>query len=123
MRPALKALRSNEQVLAAIVVPADSVDASVDIEMLGATVRVPRGLLRVAADNGIAVTLFMAGLNVSTGRRKLRLSTLPVDTNPDRLTQTVFDNLDQAIRHEPWAWHFWAQADRFFTPCKPSQNA
>ena len=123
MKPALKALRSCEQVLAAIDVPADSVDASVDTEILGVRMRMPKGLLRVAADHGLPVTLFMLGLDVHTGRRTLRLLTLPVETNTEQLAQNVFRHLDDAIRSDPWAWHFWSQINRFVTTRGLSHDA
>lgn len=123
MRQVLNALRSREQVLAAIDVPPDSVDASVEIDMLGVKMQVPRGLLRVAADNRIPVTLFTVSLDVMTGRRQLRLITLPVETNAENLTKMVFNHLNQLIQQESWAWHFWAQADRFLTHNNSSLNA
>ena len=114
MRSVLKALRSNQQVLAAIDVPEDSVDASVETQLLNQNVRMPRALIRVAASNAIPVTIFTVGLDTATGRRRLRIMTLPAQTNTEMLVQDIFLHLDQAIKAEPWAWHFWSQANRIF---------
>lgn len=114
MRPVLQALRSKQQVLAAIDVPADTAEASMQLRMLDERIQIPRALMRVAAEKAIPVTLFTVGLNVETGMRQLKLVQLPVEDDLERLLQGVLDHLDQKIRMEPWAWHFWAQADRFF---------
>lgn len=114
LRPVLKALRRNEQIMAVIDVPADAVSASSDVELLGMHARVPRGLLRLATDHAIPVTVFTVGINLETGHRKLILETLPVERDTETLIARVFSKLDDALRWQPEAWHFWSEADRFF---------
>ena len=62
LRPVLQALRRGEQVLAAIDVPADQVSASEEVDLLGMRARVPRGLLRLAVDQSVPVTVYLTGL-------------------------------------------------------------
>ncbi len=114
LRPALQALRAGEQVLAAIDVPADQVAASDEIALLGMRARVPRGLLRLAVDQRLPVTVYLTGLQVSDGRRLLRIHQLGVHASIERLMQEVFALLDLAIREDPPAWHFWGEAERIF---------
>ena len=114
LRPVLKALRANEQVLAIVDVPADQVSASQTITLLNMRARVPRGLLRVAADQAIPVTLFLVGFDPDSGRRFLRLVQLGVHQDVDELIATVFTELGKLITENPAAWHFWSEADRFF---------
>jgi lauroyl/myristoyl acyltransferase len=114
LRPVLQALRRGEQVLAAIDVPADQVSASEEIGLLGMRARVPRGLLRLAVDERLPVTVYLTGLNVGTGRRLLRIHPLGVYEDLGQLMQDVFAFLDQAIREDPPAWHFWGEAGRIF---------
>lgn len=116
LRPVLKALRRNEQIMAVIDVPADAVSASSNIELLGMQARVPRGLLRLAADHAIQVTVFTVGINLETGHRHLQLDTLAVERDVDVLIAKVFSRLEDAMRMQPEAWHFWSEADRFFVP-------
>ena len=122
LRPALKALRSGEQVLAAVDVPADQVSASRAIEFLDVRARVPRGLLRVAADGALPVTVFLTGIDLRSGKRFLRIRPLGAVGDVDRLIDTVFAHLDAAVREEPVAWHFWAVAERFFEPPEASEE-
>lgn len=114
MRPVLKALKNQEQVLAVVDVPADAVTASINVDLLGMKARMPRGLLRLAADQGLPVTVFTVGVCLDTGKRMLQLRSFEVTRDAEALVQGVFAVLDAAIRQEPAAWHFWGEADRFF---------
>ena len=62
------------------------------------------------------VTVYLTGLQVGNGRRFLRIHQLGVHDDLERLMQDVFAFLDQAIREDPPAWHFWGEADRIFVP-------
>lgn len=116
LRPALRALRAQEQVLAAIDVPADQVAASQPVQLLGRRALMPKALLRLAVEQRIAVTLYLTGLDFATGQRFLRLQGVGVHDDLATLAQEVFAQLDQAIQAEPAAWHFWGEAPRFFHP-------
>lgn len=114
LRPVLQALRRGEQVVAAVDVPTDQVSASQEIELLGETARVPRGLLRLAVDQRVPVTVYLTGLNCESGRRFLRIHQLGIHDDVDALARAVFTFLDRAIREDPPAWHFWGESDRVF---------
>jgi hypothetical protein len=114
LRSVLKALKSNEQIMAVVDVPADAVAGSTQVSLLGQTASVPKGLLRVAADNKIPVTVFTVGVCLQTGTRRLQIHTLPVEQDTDVLIPKVFAFLDAAIKDAPPAWHFWSEVDRFF---------
>ncbi|MEO5672710.1 MAG: hypothetical protein ABIR26_18640 [Ramlibacter sp.] len=116
LRPVLQALRRGEQVVAAIDVPADQVSASEEIKLLGLRARVPRGLLRLAVDQALPVTVYITGLDVATGMRTLHIHQLGVRNDLRQLIEEVFAFLDKAIRDDPPAWHFWGEANRIFVP-------
>jgi len=113
-RRVLRALQGGEQVLAAIDVPADQVAASDSVAFLGLRARVPRGLLRVACDSGVPVTVYLLGIRLSDGRRTLQIHNLGSRTELEPLIREVFAHLESAIHEEPAAWHFWSVAPRFF---------
>lgn len=120
-RPVLKAIRSGEAVAAVVDVPADQVAASEAIEFLGFRARVPRGLLRAARDLGVPVTVYLLGIRLSDGKRTLRIHPLGVRTELEPLIEDVFSHLEDAIRDESAAWHFWSVAPRFFvSPSEPT---
>lgn len=114
LRPAIKALRNGEQVLAAIDVPADQVVASETISLANLHARVPRGLLRLAVDQKVPLVVYVTGLDPETGRRFLRIKSMGVQSEVSVLVKMVFTELDQLIHDSPASWHFWSEADRFF---------
>ncbi len=119
MRPALRALKADEQLLALVDVPADQVSVSAAIRFLGSTARVPRALLRLAVEQRIPITLFLVGMRIEDGRRYLRLRQLALCDSVEDLVQDVFAALEQAIQEEPSAWHLWSESERFFVPNEP----
>lgn len=116
LRPALRALRNDEQVLAAIDVPSDQVAASEPVQLLGMRALMPKALLRLAVEQKIPITLYLTGLHFSSGARVLHIEPLGVHSDVAALAQQVFLRLDRAIQQEPAAWHFWGEAPRFFRP-------
>jgi phosphatidylinositol dimannoside acyltransferase len=114
LRRLLGVLRVGGQVIAAIDVPADQVSASVAVQIAGRTARMPRGLLKMAVDQRLPVTVFVTGIDLATGRRFLRILPLGVHQDVDGLVASVFSHLDKAIRENPAAWHFWSESERFF---------
>lgn len=114
LRPVLQALRRGEQVVAAVDVPSDQVSASQEVQLLGLPARVPRGLLRLAIDQRVPVTVYLTGLKAETGRRFLSIHQLGIHDSVETLATDVFSLLDRAIREDPPSWHFWGEAERVF---------
>jgi len=113
-RRILRTLRNGEQIAAAVDVLPDQVAASESIDFLGGRLRVPRGLLRVAADDGIPVTVYLTGIRMSDGRRFLRIRHVGTRSSVAQLMAEVFSHLQAAIESDPAAWHCWSAAPRFF---------
>jgi lauroyl/myristoyl acyltransferase len=113
-RRILRTLRGGEQIMAAIDVPSDQVAASESIDFLGLRARVPRGLMRVAVDSQIPVTVYVTGIRLTDGKRSLQIHPLGVRSDLAALIREVFAYLEKAIEADPPAWHFWSVAPRFF---------
>ena len=120
LRPAVRALRNNEQVLAAIDVPSDQVAASVPVQIAGMAAQVPKALLRLAVEQKVPVTVYLTGINMDTGQRTLRIVPLPVLEDLDALVEAVFIHLTEALHQDSVAWHFWSEAPRFFAQQPPA---
>lgn len=110
----LKILGDNEQIMAVIDVPADSFSVRQSVNLLGKKAQVPNGLMRLAVDRRVPVTLFLTGIDFQTGQRTLVIKTLGVFDDVDRLAAQAFAFLEDAIRVSPPSWHFWSEAPRFF---------
>lgn len=118
LRPVVQALRRNEQVLAVVDVPADQVDSSVEVRLLGMQARMPKGLLRLAVAQNVPVTVYVTSLDMHTGQRFLRITQLGVWQDLDALVAAVFSQLEAVLCEESAAWHFWGEAPRFFAAAK-----
>lgn len=114
LRPVLDALAKQNQIMAVVDVPADAMDGSIVVELLGEKASVPKGLLRLVVQKKLPLTLFITGIDLKNGERFLHLKTLDMATDLQVLSQEVFSWLDAYIREHPPAWHFWSEAPRFF---------
>ena len=113
-RPVMQALRANQQVIAAVDVPADQVAASEPVSILGHPARVPRGLFRIAAESQVPMFVFLTGLRLSDGKRTLQIHRLSANRDMQHLIRDAFALLEHALIANPAAWHFWKIAPRFF---------
>ena len=113
-RPIMHALRANQQVIAAVDVPADQVAATEPISILGHHARVPRGLFRIAAESQVPMFVFLTGIRISDGKRTLQIHRLSANHDMQHLLREAFALLEEAIIANPAAWHFWKIAPRFF---------
>lgn len=115
LRPVVQALRRREQVLGLVDVPADQAEgSSVPITVCGMAARVPKGLLRLAFDMQVPVTVYINGFDVMTGRRFLRIEQIAPQPDLPTLADTVFARLDDCMAQNKALWHFWGEAHRFF---------
>lgn len=122
LRRLVAVLRDGGQVIAAIDVPSDQVSASVAVQVAGRTARMPRGLLKIAVERRLPVSVFLTGIDLADGRRFLRIIPLGVHHDVEALVTSVFSHLDHAIRENPVAWHFWSESERFFERPSPLQG-
>lgn len=123
LRPMIKTLRADGQILALLDVPPNQVAATAPIPFLGMQARMPMGVLRVAVEQKVPVTLYINGLRLSDGHRFLRVMNLGVHDDLERLARLVFGHLEALIREEPVLWHYWEVAGLFFAPPQASNAA
>lgn len=121
-RPVMQALRANQQVIAAVDVPADQVAASEPISILGHHARVPRGLFRIAAESQVPMFVFLTGIRMADGKRTLQIHRLKNNGDMPLLLVEAFALLEGAIIANPAAWHFWKIAPRFFCDTEVPQS-
>ena len=114
LKDVIRALRNNRALIGLVDIPADEAKASQPIELLGLAASVPRGLLRLVVDQQVPVVLYVTSLNTTDGSRHLSIQSLGVTDTVEEVARRLFHELDQLIRTDPAAWHFWSIADRFF---------
>ncbi|ABM34685.1 hypothetical protein QRO10_24505 [Paracidovorax citrulli] len=109
-----QALGREEQVVVVIDVPEDQVNVTRTTIILGQPVSVPAVLPQMAVDRLLPTTVFYMGVDLQSGRRKLRILPLGTCSDPQELTDRVFGHFDELLRQRPAAWHLWTEAPRFF---------
>jgi hypothetical protein len=107
------ALQAENQVMVVMDVPPDAVRSSVSVQFLGRQVRMPIGLLKIAAKSKVPITVFSMGYDFDTGMRFLSLKEIPANDDPNVLAIAVYDELSILVENNPALWHFWAQLPRF----------
>lgn len=113
MRPVLQTIRQEESLLGLVDVPADNFGSGVAVQMFGQDALVPKGLLRLAADKQLPVTVYLTGLDFETGRRKWVIHALGVEPDAQKLLDEVFALLNHAVKDKPGCWHLWSEMPRF----------
>ena len=113
MKGAVRHLADGGQLVAVVDVPADAVDGSLLVELLGRRMAMPRGLLRLAAQRQLPVVCYYTGLDMQSGRRYIGIEPALTSTSAQALAREVFMVLDRIIRTDTAAWHFWGQMPRF----------
>jgi hypothetical protein len=113
-QPIQAALAAREQIMAVMDVPPDSVRSTRVVEFLGQPIAMPSGLLRVAAEQHVPVTVFSMGIDLNTGHRHLRIRRLEPTNDLSALMPDVFQHMDRLVREAPTLWHFWGEAERIF---------
>jgi hypothetical protein len=103
------ALRDGGSVVALIDVPEPTTPA-VPVSVLGHTMLLPDGVVRIGASERVPLIAFVGTLDPRTGRRRLRFTRLP--SQPDDTLHALAGLLEAAIRDDPPAWHFWNQWPR-----------
>lgn len=124
LKQVLTALRQKELLLGVMDVPADDALASVGVQILGMSARVPSGLFRLVSEHQVPVTLYVTGIDTQTGMRSLHIRQVKTGMSMAALVANVFGDLECLIAQSAPSWHFWGISERFFvTPamaCKPS---
>lgn len=107
------AIARNEQLVVVMDVPEDRVGPVRLAQLRQQPVSVPAALPDIAVAQALPVTVFTMGLDVTTGRRQLRIVPMGVHTDAQALSDAVFAELEALLVAKPAAWHLWAQAPRF----------
>jgi hypothetical protein len=103
-----------ESVLGMLDVPVGDARKTLPVELLGRAARFPYGLLQLAASAGVSVVLLSCGLDPASGRRELRVETLPQGLDVEGMLARYASHLDARLREAPAAWHLWRDAPTIF---------
>lgn len=116
LRPVVQALRSGEQKCSAWWMCPPTKPRAAAVTVCGMAAAMRPGLLRLAFDMQVPVTVYINGFDVQTGQRFLRMEQIPSQPDLQTLADAVFQRLDGCMKESTALWHFWSEAHRFFKP-------
>jgi hypothetical protein len=109
-------------VLGMVDVPVLEARKAQRVRLLDAEALFPSGLLQLAVDGNIPVTLLSCGLDLKTGRRRLRMERVPAGCSVAELAERYAAHLDARLRESPEAWHMWHETGAIFIGSEPVGN-
>lgn len=103
-------------IVALLDAPPDGRRDVVSVPFCGRKIGLPSGLVRLAARAGVPIYLYTAALAHDGGMRLLRVEGPLRATDTAAAMARVGAALDQAVRDDPAAWHYWGAAAAAFPP-------
>jgi len=85
--------------------------------LLGRPLRLPIGLLRLAARHGAPVVSYDG--RIENDRRTLSFHAAAHGNDPEGLLRDVLRTCESVIRARPWTWQAWLEAEVLFTGGRP----
>lgn len=113
-------LDAGASVVGMLDLPAGSQQRAFELPLFDRRALLPIGLAKLAIDAGSPITLFSAGLDVKTGRRTLRIESLPNDISLEEVMRRYAEHLDARLREQPAFWQIWRDASAIFV--EPSND-
>lgn len=100
------ALNAGCSIVGMLDLPGAASDPSPAVDLLGHAVRFPDGLIE-CADGTCRVAIFSCALDLRTGRRRLRLRTLPEGARAAAVMRQYAYDLEACLRESPESWLMW----------------
>ena len=114
-------LDGGASVVGMLDLPAGSRQRAAEVPLFGRIARLPVGLAQLAVDASRPITLFSAGFDPQTGRRTLRIESLPPDSGIDEAMRRYAAHLDARLRERPAFWQIWRDAPAIFVDAPDDQ--
>lgn len=108
------ALTAGDGVMGMLDLPAMAEQRTLTLPLLDRTARFPYGLVRLAAQLDVPVSLVSFGLDFANGQRDVRIENLPAGTSAEQLMQHYAAHLDTRLHAAPEAWQIWREASLLF---------
>jgi hypothetical protein len=107
-------LNAGASIVGMLDLPAGPQQRAMELPLFDREARLPVGLAQLAIDANSPITLFSAGLDPQTGRRTLRIESLPTDVTLEGAMQQYVAHLDARLRERSAFWQIWRDAPAMF---------
>lgn len=106
-------LQNGVSVAVLLDAPHTNPDNCIQAKLFGRNARFPGGVIRFAVEKQIPVFAFTLSFDQNTGRRRLAIKgPFPIQ-NEQELMDDLVSVLAEAVRRQPYAWHFWPYLESF----------
>ncbi|HZP64839.1 MAG TPA: hypothetical protein VFB32_00900 [Rudaea sp.] len=109
-----EALRAGTSIVGMLDLPAAAQQRAIELPFAGRRVRFPIGLTEIAVAGRFPVTLFAAGLDVATGRRRLWIENLDQGAGIEEVMRRYAALLEARVAETPEFWQLWREAPAMF---------
>lgn len=106
-------LQNEVSVAVLLDAPDTNPDNCILVQLLGRNARLPGGIVRFAVEKQIPVFVFTLSLDQNTGRRHLVIKGPFPNQNEQKLMDGLVSVFTEAVRQQPYAWHFWPYLESF----------
>jgi hypothetical protein len=103
-------LARGNPIVALCDVPLPAPRTKIDVPFRGRRLVMPRGLIAIVCEQAIPVVVFSAGLDRTTGRRRLDIAPIERFRDPTTMAESLAHRLDELLERDPAAWHMWPYA-------------
>jgi hypothetical protein len=110
----LRELHAGANVVGMLDLPAAPEQRALDATLLDGHVRFPAGLAELGVQSGARITLFSAGLDAATGRRRLWVEDLPAGLSLEEIMRRYAAHLHARLGENPEFWQIWNAASAMF---------
>jgi hypothetical protein len=110
------ALAAGDSVMGMLDLPAQPEQRTLTVPLLGRAARFPYGLVRLAAQLDVPISIVSFGLDNANGHRDVCIENLPPGCDAQQAMVRYAAHLDARLRTAPSAWQIWREAALFFEP-------
>ena len=109
------ALDEGIRIVALCDVPLPAGRSKIEVPFRGGRLTMPRGLIALACARNVPVVLFSAGIDRTTGQRRLDIAPAEIFRDPAVMAGALAQWLDTLLVRDAPAWHMWPYAAELFT--------
>lgn len=119
VKKAVADLAAGHWVIGTPDVPPTETKLARPVQLFGRDAQFTEGLLRIARDGGVPVVMFTLALDLSNGRRQLRVHG-PFDPHDPQLLQQIAGFWEGLLREKSWGFTLWPMMPAYFLGSRDS---
>ncbi len=108
-----KAIRPGSCLVALFDVPTMRQRNIINVQLFGHNIRLPRGLVHLAAKEGVRIITYSVSIDRETGFRKINISEPIISGQEEELSEHLVREFKKIVYADSPSWHCWEYIDLF----------